>query len=467
MAEAQDAELKEFATKTRRELDVPGVSVGIFVDGAEHYAYAGVTSIRNPLPVDENTLFQFGSTTKTFTATAMMRLVERGDVELEAPVRRYLPEFALRDESAARDVTVLQLLNHTAGWEGDRSDNTGEGDDALERRVGLMKTLRQVYAPGSAMSYNNAAFPVAGRIIEKITGTTYEKAIQDLVLDPLGLHDTLFFMTDIMMRRFAVGHSQAEDGTIEQKRVWASARAAAPSGGMSATARDQISWARFHLGDGTAPDGTRLLRAETLRRMQEPTVTVPCSAFGDAVGISWLLRNIGETRLVLHGGATIGQYSDFMMVPSRQFAFTAMTNSGPNGPQFSQLLENWALKHYLGVVEEEPEPQYLPGAALQPYTGTYETMHALWQITAEAGRLIADVSIKPEMKESLRAAGEDPDHSPPPTPMGLLAGPEDRYVVPDGPTKGMKGFFTRDEVGSVIGVHIGGRLATRVAQVRR
>ena len=72
----------------------PGVAVGVYLDGEEFYAYHGVTSVENPLPVDANTLFQFGSTGKTFTATAMMRLAEAGKVDLDATVRRYLPEFA-------------------------------------------------------------------------------------------------------------------------------------------------------------------------------------------------------------------------------------------------------------------------------------------------------------------------------------------------------------------------------------
>jgi len=454
--------LKDKVAELRRELAVPGVAVGVHVDGEDQYAYDGVTSVRNPLPVNEDTLFQFGSTGKTFTATATMRLVERGDIELDAPVRRYLPEFALRDEEVARTVTVQHLFNHTAGWEGDLSDNTGEGDDALARYVALMKDIRQVTPLGATVSYNNASLSVAGRILERVTGTTYEQAIKDLLLEPLGLHDTLFFMTEIMTRRFAVGHSQEEDGTIKPARVWAMPRGGAPAGGMSATARDQIAWARFHLGDGTAPDGTRLLSAESLRRMQQPTVSMPGSAIGDHVGISWLLRDVGGARLVTHGGTTIGQYSEFVMVPERNFAFIAMSNCGPNGHQLNERLCDWALKEYLDLEEAPPEQLRLGDEELAPYTGTYETIVALCEITAREGWLRVNVQVKPEMRETLREAGEDPDEPSPEIPLALLAGGQDRYVVPSGPAQGMKGFFTRDEAGTVVGVHLGGRLATRV-----
>lgn len=124
--------------------EVPGVAVGVYVDGVEHFAYHGVTSVENPLPVDERTFFQFGSTGKTYTATAIMRLVERGEVALDAPVRRYLPEFLLSDPDVAERVTVLHLLNHTAESEGDMMDDTGAGDDALAQYVRRMQRLRQV-----------------------------------------------------------------------------------------------------------------------------------------------------------------------------------------------------------------------------------------------------------------------------------------------------------------------------------
>ncbi|MDQ1694987.1 MAG: hypothetical protein QOJ03_340, partial [Frankiaceae bacterium] len=196
-------ELQEKVSELATELEVTGVAAGVLIDGVEHYAFHGVTSVENPLPVDENTYFQFGSTGKTYTATAMMRLVEQGKVDLAAPVRTYLPEFTLKDEDVAARVTVLHLFNHTAGWEGDMMDNTGDGDDAIEKYVARMVRLEQVSPLGETVSYNNASLSVAGRIIEKVTGTTYEEAIRDLLLKPLGMSNTLFFPNEIMTRRFA------------------------------------------------------------------------------------------------------------------------------------------------------------------------------------------------------------------------------------------------------------------------
>src|SRR3954466_11400426 len=249
-----DAVLQEKVTALAEELEVPGVAVGVLIDGEEHYAFHGVTSVENSLPVDENTLFQFGSTGKTYTATAMMRLVEQGKVDLDAPVRTYLPDFNLRDEDVASRVTVLQLFNHTAGWEGDMMDNTGDGDDALAIYVTRMERLQQVSPLGATVSYNNASLSVAGLIIAKVQGTTYEQAIRDLLLDPLGLDHTFFFPNEIMTRRFAVGHTRHDDGRVTIARPWAMPRGNAPAGGTSANALDQIAWAKCQPGPGTSAD---------------------------------------------------------------------------------------------------------------------------------------------------------------------------------------------------------------------
>lgn len=465
-----DQQLTDTVRELATELDVVGASVGVHADGQERYAFHGVTHIENPLPVDEGTLFQFGSTGKTFTATAMLRLVEQGKVDLDAPVRSYVPELTLKDEDVAERVTVLQLFNHTAGWQGDMLDNTGDGDDALEKYVARMERLEQESPLGATVSYNNAALSLAGRIIEKICGTTYEQAIRDLLLTPLGLDHTFFFPNEIMTRRFATGHTMHDDGRVTVARPWALPRAGNPAGGMSATAADQIAWARFHLGDGTVPNGaasagTRLLSRELLERMRQPTVEMNGSAIGDAVGISWLLRDVDGLRLVGHGGTTNGQYSEFVTVPERGFALISMTNSGPNGSQLNDRLVKWALQHYLGVVDRDPEPVLLGDEALAQYVGRYETIAATVDIAAEGGRLVAKLELKPEMRAVLRESGEEVPEEQPPVPLAMLAAEGDDYIVPDGPAKGMKGYFTRNANGEVDGVHVGGRLASRVAVV--
>ena len=455
---ATEAQLREQVAKLAEELEVPGVGVGVVIGEEDHAAFHGVTSVEDPLTIDDKTLFQNGSTGKTYTSTAILRLVERGEMELDATVRTYVPELKLKNEQVARDVTMLQLLNHTAGWDGDLFENTGEGDDALDRYVARMATIEQVTPLGSTVSYNNAALGLAGKALEHVTGKPYEDVIHELVFEPLGMNRSFYFAKEIMTYRFAQGHKQKADGTIEVVRPWELGRYGNPMGGAVTTVADQLTWARFHLGDGTAKDGARVLSERVLKGMQQPTVQCPGNALGEAIGISWLLRDVEGLRIVAHGGDTAGQHSTFEMVPERHFAITSLTNCGPNGGEFNERITRWAFDAYLDVEIVDPEPLRLNDEALAEFAGRYETIAAIADLTASDGLLMIDVTVRPEVREEL---GEDPSDEPP-VPIGILPGEGDRYIVPDGPAKGMKGYFTRDEGGKINGMHLGGRYAERV-----
>ena len=439
-------------------LDVPGVAVGVELDGEEHVAFHGVTSVEDPLPVDGGTLFQIGSTGKTYTATAILCLVEQGRIDLEAPVRTYVPELRLKDEQVAREVTVLHLLNHTAGWDGDLFEDTGEGDDALDRYVLRMATIEQVTPLGSTVSYNNASLGLAGLVLEKVTGKLYEQLIREMLLEPLRMDRSFFFAKEIMTYRFSNGHRRSQDGTIAVTRPWDTHRYDVSMGGLSSNVGDQLAWARFHQGDGTAPDGTRILSEELLQRMREPTVSCPGNALGDAIGISWLLRDIERTRVVAHGGDMAGQQSIFEMVPERRFAITSLTNCRPNGSEFNEEIMRWVFEAYLGIRVRDPEPVRLADEVLTAYVGRYETIAEVCDVTVADGSLVLAETIRPEVLTQL--GEEAPDD--PPLPLGILRGEGDRYVVTGGPAKGMRGYFSRGHDGSIDGLHVGGRYATRV-----
>jgi len=451
------ADLQSKLSELAEEHKVPGVSVGVIQDGNEEYAFHGVTSVENPLPVDDTTLFQFGSTGKTYTATAIMRLVEQGKVTLDAKVKSYIPELRLKDKDAENNVTVLQLLNHTAGWSGDLLTNTGDGDDALARYVELLADVEQVTPLGTACSYNNASLSVAGRVIEKVTGVTFEQAMKDLLFVPLGLDNTFFFPNDVMTRRFVVGHELKEDG-LHVARPWGLPRGGSPAGGMSANAFDQVTWARFHLGDGTNRNGDRVLSQELLDLMKVPTFDAG-GAIGDKVAISWWLRDIDGVTIVSHGGTTNGQHSAFFLIPEHNFGCAIMSNSGPNGPVVNNELGRWLLEERFGLVAKDPEPIKLDDAALAPYVGTYSTIAVTCIVTASNGGLLVKTKIDPEVWKEI-SDDEAPDE--PPFPIGMLEGPGDRYIVPEGDAKGMKGHFVRDASGKISGLHLGGRLANRI-----
>lgn len=453
--------LTTIVSEQAEKAGVPGVAVGVWLDGDESYAFHGVTSIENPLPVDANTLFQFGSTGKTYTSTAIMRLVQDGRIDLSAPVRTYLPDFRVADAAASAAVTVLQLLNHTAGWSGDRlGDITDTGRGALARFVAGMADLEQEFAPGAGMSYNNASLSVAGRIVEVVTGQGFEDAIKDLLLVPLGLSSTFFTADEAMTRRFVVGHAPSGEDELVIARPWALPRSGAPAGGMTSNAHDLVSWIRFHLGDGTASDGTRVLPQDALRQMQQPTVTMRGSAVGDHIGISWMLEDVDGARMVSHGGSTIGQESAFVTVPERNFGIVALTNASSRGSVFNTAVVQAALAEFAGVQQSDPEPVDRPATELAAYAGSYETVAMTIDVVVDGSRLSADMQAKPSFLEAIGASAED--FAQPPAPLGMVGADGDGFVGVEGPSKGMKGAFFRSNDGAVSGVHIGGRFAARV-----
>ncbi|MGE7435807.1 serine hydrolase domain-containing protein [Kitasatospora sp. NPDC001175] len=449
--------LSEFVEATAGEFGIPGVSVGVLVGGREIRASHGVTSLDNPLPVDEGTLFHIASTTKTFTATALMRLVEEGRVELDAPVRRYVPELELADERAAAEITVLNLLNHTAGLDWNLVD-ADEGDGSLAAFVAKLAELDMIAQPGARASYSQAGYNLAGRIIEKVTGLTYEKAVAALVLEPLGLSNTFFDLDEVMVRRFAVGYNRGEDGTMRPAQPWKSWRAGErgnnPGGGIVSSVSDLLSWARFHLGSG---DG--VLSAEALRRMRDRTVELRASSLGDGFGICWFLREVDGVHTIGHGGSGNGQFAELLIVPERDFAVVSLANAGPDGYLFNQAVARWALEHYLGVVEQEPEPVPHDEARAREVVGRYEIDAMNLDIAADGHRLTLAVGIKPEIREA-SDADMPPDY--PAAAMGFLPGDGDEYILTGGGLKGQRGFFTRDESGAVVGVDLAGRLFGRV-----
>ena len=167
---------------------IPGVAVGMYYQGQEYVRGYGVTNLDYPQPVDGDTLFRIGSTTKTFTGTTIMRLVEQGLLDLDAPVRTYLPSLRLADESVAARVTVRQILNHSAGWLGEYYRDFGRGADAVARYVAGMAELPQLTPPGEVFAYNNAAVVLSGHVIERIAGQPYEDVVRMRVLgDRVGL----------------------------------------------------------------------------------------------------------------------------------------------------------------------------------------------------------------------------------------------------------------------------------------
>jgi CubicO group peptidase (beta-lactamase class C family) len=455
---APDARFEALASLVetkRKEYGVPGVALGIIHDGNVTIRGFGVTNVEDSVPVNAHTVFPIASISKTFAATAIMRLVEQGKIELRAPVRTYLPDFRVRDEAASRSVTVWHLLTHLGGWEGQVS-GPDRGTETLRNFVGTITDLMQMAPPGGAWSYNNAGFSIAGRVIEVVTGTSINRAIRDLVFQPLGLEHAGTTAGDFIVNRFAAGHS-VRDGTPRLNRPF-SPSVSVTAGGVGLCMTDLLTYARFHLGDGSAANGERVLRRESLEQLRTPQLRKQST--DDDIGIGWHLRTIGSVRTASHGGTLGGHILLLEIAPERNFAVAILTNSSA-GWRLIQDVEREALESYLGatfarnqaiahrgLVETLPSVEPLatqPDPA--PYVGTYRRPSNSVVVRADGNRLFVQ---------------ERPNNGQPRAEMPVSFYGPDRVVVTDGPDRGQSIEFVRDAEGRVNWIRVVGRVAVRV-----
>ena len=439
------------------EHGVPGVALGVVSDGAVSIRGMGVTNVEDPLPVTAHTVFPIASISKTFAATAMMRLVEQGKVDLRAPVRTYLPEFRVRDDAASRNATVWHLLTHLGGWEGQVS-GPDRGTETLKNFVGSITDLMQVAPPDKAWSYNNAGFSIAGRVIEQVSGTPINRAVRDLVFQPLGLEHAGTTAGDFIVQRFAAGHATREGKTTLQRPF--SGSTSVTAGGVGLCMTDLLAYARFHMGDGTAANGERVLKRESLDQMRAAQLRK--QGTDDEIGLAWHIRTVGAIRTLGHGGTLGGHILLLEIVPERNFAIAILTNAS-TGWRLVQDVEREALKSYLGatyapqqaiahrgLVETLPWAQPLaqqPDPA--PYLGTYARPNTSYVVRVDGGKL--SVQDRPN-------AGGNPREFP-----VAFYGP-DRLIVTDGPDRGQSMEFVRDDGGLVKWIRVVGRVAVRTPQ---
>ncbi len=442
-----DPRLDELIREGMARHHVPGVAVGLWHDGQEQVAGWGVTNVDHPLAVDGDTLFQIASVTKTITATVIMRLVDHGAVSLDALVRTYIPSFRLKDPDAAARATVRHLVTHTGGWLGDCFADFGNGDDALARYVDAMVELEQLTPLGEIWHYSNSSFTVLGRIIEVVTGKTYEQATRELLFAPLGMDHSVFSAAEAIVHRTSVGH-QVIDEQPRVVRPWAFPRATTPVGGVVSTVRDLLRYARFHLGDGTAPDGTRLLAKASLELMRTPLAKADLDRW---IGVAWNIRDIHGVRLQYHGGAAIGQQGVLMLAPARGAAIAVQTNSA-RGSLVHGAVTKWWQRELLKITQPEPVYIELERSRYAMLAGRY---------LAELSDAQLDLSDTGLMYRSFshnRLKNDPPPQDPQPSRVAFTS--EDQFTLLDGPLKDTRGeFLTRG--GEVRWMRVGGRVYRR------
>ena len=419
-------QLRERLADLVSEHGVPGASVSVLVGGEIIDAEAGVVNVRTGVEVGRDSPFMIQSTTKVWTATLVMQLVDEGLVELDLPVARYLSGFRTADQRASSEITVRQLLTHTGGFEGDIWAPTSSGEDALERFVTEHVSQAEQHAePGRFFSYCSAGMGVLGRVIEVLRGTTYNRALRRYLTDPLGLDEVVVDVGEAPAYRTAIGHVSAGPGApLRPLRTWAVMPASNPAAGnqLAMPAHGLALFARMHLADGLAPDGTRLLSTESSRRMREPDVDLrPLTERAMRQGLGW--RMTTAPHIVEHGGDAPGCGSMFVLVPDQDVAVAALANGGDMSTLFAKLREE-LLSDLAGLSTPAriPVPDADSLEDVDRYRGRYELRNQVAEVTVdESGRLwltreerndavtmatLAGEEVKPRVRELRRADRE-------------------------------------------------------------
>lgn len=371
------------------ECDVPGAAVAVLAGDeiAEHAT--GVLNTATGVVVTVDSLFQLASITKAWTATLVMQLVDEGKLDLDRPVREYLPGFRVADQDAGATITPRHLLSHTAGFDAEPFTESTHGDGAIGWFVDQhLPGIGQLFRPGEGFSYSNPGFTLLGRIVEVLRDKPYRQVLREYLIDPLGLQHAATRADEAIRFRASVGHQAAPSATGQRPATrWPLPYSNEPAGAMLAmSARDLLTFARMHLRGGLAQDGTRLVTTSSIQAMRDAQVELPpLWPLRVHWGLGLRIEHHRHGQVIGHDGGNIGQYALLRFVPDREAAFVLFCNGGDAG----RLFRTAAVYLLHELADIDPPPPLAPPA--QPrrvnsnrYVGRYQAAEGTCTVTASA-----------------------------------------------------------------------------------
>jgi CubicO group peptidase (beta-lactamase class C family) len=377
--------------------DIPGAAVAVGQGDRLAEAATGVVNRNTGVAATPDSVFQIGSVTKVWTTTLVMQLVDEGTVDLDRPVRRYLPEFAVADPRATETVTVRHLLSHTGGFDGDLFEDTGRGDDALNRYVEYLHGAAQVHAPGALFSYCNSGFCVLGALAARLRGGTWESVLRERVIGPLGATHMALLPEEALLLRASAGHVKLPGADGQTVYPGSLPRSNAPAGATPyAAPRDLVRFGRMFLAGGIAADGRRLLSEDAIAAMRTPQAAVPGATGYEAGhwGLGFELFRWDGTPVIGHDGGTPGQSTIWRIVPDHDFVIAVNANGGDVFGLVAELISP-VIEEVTGVaVPAPPVPPDTPAEVpVDAYAGRYTAPLLGYEVTAAPGGL--DITIEP------------------------------------------------------------------------
>jgi CubicO group peptidase (beta-lactamase class C family) len=350
------AAIDHYVQKEMKQTRMPGVALGIVkADEIVHLKGFGKAD-SSGRAVRPQTPFIIGSLSKSFTALAIMQLVEAGKVELDAPVQRYLPWFRVADEEASARITVRELLNHTsglsraAGGEGLQKQDDSKG--ALERAVRSLSTEDLDRPVGKNFEYSNLNYTTLGLIVQTVSGESYEHYVKEHILIPLNMKDSFMFVPEAQRHGLATGHEYWFGWPFSGGGI-AGNRAATPSGYISSSAQDMSHYLIAQLNGGRY-EGTQVLSAAGIAEMHQGTADM--HAGGSSYAMGWEDSELSGVRVVRHSGDTGNFHANMILVPESRWGVVVLMN-GSNHLRLAGMdgIANGVVSLLLGH-QPPPEP---------------------------------------------------------------------------------------------------------------
>jgi CubicO group peptidase (beta-lactamase class C family) len=331
----------------RLENATPGFAVVLVDHDRVAYLKAfGIDSIFGHSPFSVDSVCPVGSLTKSFTALAVVQLAQRGALDLDAPVVKYLPWFRTGDRERSDRITVRMLLNHTSGLPSldERMFEEGSVEHAMEQAVRMFRARQTAREPGQTFEYSNEGYTIAGLIIHRVTGKSYCDYLQAALLDPLRMERSAADEEGLERLNSLTGHSPGINRAIPGRFFYAAA--GAPSGStLACSARDLGQYLIAMVNHGRVGDG-QVIAPKALDEMMSPTIDFPCPvSFDDGgdrstwhYGLGWMIAEIDGRRVVLQEGDTGLAGSIAMIDPARSLGVCIVRNSADVDPHIYPTL---------------------------------------------------------------------------------------------------------------------------------
>ena len=353
--------------------NIPGAVVAVVADGDLVYTRGyGYADIETETTVDpEETLFHVGSITKLFTWTAVMQQVEKGTIDLDADVNTYLKDVSIPERYPGHPVTMRHLMTHSAGFEETEVHfAVAEPADLYSFRTYCKENIPAiVYPPGTVSSYSNYGTTLAAVILEDVTGVPYDTYVQEHILTPLGMTDTIIsYPAAPGMDAYTASGYHYTGGT--NVAVPDTVFVIGPAGTISAPATDMATFVGMHMEEGTL-NGAQVLAQETARLMHapafanDPRMSSMCLGFYE--------NHIGDERIITHGGDTDTFHSLLVIIPERQAGYFVSYNSAGGNTARNDLLMAFVNHFYPAPETTAPAVRGDSPSSGETFAGTYQT----------------------------------------------------------------------------------------------